>query len=134
MAVALRELDRGSRPAQLRVVRLPAPAPTPRHVYWLRRALVLCMMLVLVMSIAGAIRAVVAQPSVPVVRTDLTVVVAPGQTLWDIARRYAPANRDLTAWAAEIAAYNDVEAQSVQPGTPLVIPLETAAVTALPER
>jgi hypothetical protein len=133
MAIALRELDRGSRPSQLRLVRLPAPAPAPRHVYWLRRTLVLFMALVLMMSIAGAVRAIGNQPSVPVARTDLTVVVAPGQTLWDIARRYAPADRDLTGWAAEIAAYNDVDAQAVQPGTPLVIPLETAAVTATPE-
>ena len=134
MAVALRELDRGSRPSQLRVVRLPAPPPTPRHVYWLRRTLVLVLTLLLVLSVVGAVRALVGQPPAPVVRTDLTVVVAPGQTLWDIARRYAPADRDLTAWAAEIAAYNDVEAQTVQPGTPLVIPLETAAVTATLER
>jgi hypothetical protein len=133
MAIALRELDRGSRPSQLRVVRLPAPAPTPRYVYWLRRALVLLLTLLLTMSIAGAVRAVVTEPAVPVVRTDLTVVVTPGQTLWDIAERYAPAGRDLTAWAAEIAAYNQVDAQAVQPGTPLVIPLETAAVTATPE-
>ena len=120
MAVALRELDRGSRPSRLRLVRLP-PAPTPRHVYWLRRTLVLFMVLALVMSTMGAVRAIVAEPSVPVARTDLTVVVAPGQTLWDIAGRYAPAGRDITGWAAEIAAYNDVDAQAVRPGTPLVI-------------
>jgi LysM repeat protein len=102
-------------------------------VYWLRRALVLIIALGLVTGIVGVVRTVTARPSEPVARTNLTVVVAPGQTLWDIAAQYVPADRDLTGWAAEIAAVNDVDAQALRPGTPLVIPLETAVVTATPD-
>jgi hypothetical protein len=133
MAVALRELERGTRRSPLRVVRPPVRAPIPPHVYWLRRALVLIIALGLVMGIVGVVRTVTARPSEPVARTNLTVVVAPGQTLWDIAAQYVPADRDLTGWAAEIAAVNDVDAQALRPGTPLVIPLETAVVTATPD-
>jgi hypothetical protein len=134
MAVALRELHHGQRRPRLRV--LPAPAPTPPHVFWLRRALALLAAIGLVIAMvgaAGAIRSVTA-PAEPTARTNLTVVIAPGQTLWDIAARYAPADRDVTGFAAEIAELNDVDALSVQPGTPLVVPLETAVVTATPER
>ena len=134
MAVALRELHHGQRRLRLRLV--PAPAPTPQHVYWLRRTLVLLAatgLVLVLMGAAGAIRNV-AGPSEPVARTNLTVVVAPGQTLWDIAARYAPADRDITGFAAEIAELNDVDALAVQPGSPLVVPLETAVVTATPQR
>jgi LysM domain len=133
MAVALRELERDARRSSLRVIRTPVAVPVPRHVYWLRRALVLILAAGLLSGIVGVVGAVTAVPTEPVARTNLTVVVAPGQTLWDIAAQYVPANRDLTGWAAEIAAVNDVDAQALQPGTPLVIPLETAVVTATPD-
>jgi LysM repeat protein len=133
MAVALRELERDARRSPLRVIRTPVAAPVPRHVYWLRRALVLIIAAGLALGVVGVVRAVTAVPTEPVARTNLTVVVAPGQTLWDIAAQYVPADRDLTGWAAEIAAVNDVDAQALQPGTPLVIPLETAVVTARPD-
>lgn len=133
MAVALRELERDARRSPLHVIRTPAAVPVPRHVYWLRRALVLIIAAGLMSGVAGVVGAVTAVPAEPVARTNLTVVVAPGQTLWDIAAQYVPADRDLTGWAAEIAAVNDVDAQALQPGTPLVIPLETAVVTATPD-
>jgi LysM domain len=133
MAVALRDLDRDPRRAHLRVIRSPAPAPTPPSVYWLRRALVVFVALGVLLGVVSVVNAMTAGPPEQLARTNLTVVVGPGQTLWDIAAQYAPADRDRTAWAAEIAERNGVDAQAVRPGTPLVLPLETAAVTATAE-
>jgi hypothetical protein len=130
MAVALRDLERDRRRSYLRVIPSPAPAPTPRYVYWLRRALVIFIALGVLLGVVGLVNAVTGEPVEPIARTNVTVVVGPGQTLWDIAAQYAPADRDRTAWAAEIAELNDIDAQAIQPGTPLLIPLETAAVTA----
>lgn len=130
MAVALRDLDHGQRRPRLHV--LP-PQLTPRYVFWLRRALVLAVLIGLLLAAVGAVRAATASGSDDLVaRTNLTVVIAPGQTLWDLAERYAPEDRDLVDWADEIARFNGVDAQAIQPGTPLVIPLETAAVSAEP--
>lgn len=131
MAVALRDFDHGERRPRLRVV--PPPAAPPRSVFWLRRALMLAVVIGLLVAAVVAVRAMAAAGSdEPVARTNLTVVVGPGQTLWDLAERYAPEDRDLVDWADEIARLNGVDAQALQSGTPLVIPLETAAVSADP--
>jgi hypothetical protein len=130
MAVALRDFDHGERRPRLRVV--PPPAAPPRSVFWLRRALLLAVVIGLLVAAVVAVRAMAAGSDEPVARTNLTVVVAPGQTLWDLAERYAPEDRDLVDWADEIARLNGVDAQALQSGTPLVIPLETAAVSADP--
>ncbi|HSK90025.1 MAG TPA: LysM peptidoglycan-binding domain-containing protein [Euzebyales bacterium] len=130
MAVALKDLDHGRRPPSLRVVPVPPAAPTPPAVYWARRAVVLLAVCAVVLLTVLAVRGVTARVEDPVARTNLVVVVEPGQTLWDIAATYAPDDRDLVAWTAEIADFNDIDAQSLAAGTPLVIPLETAVVTA----
>lgn len=130
MAVALRELEHDPRRSQLRVVRPSARAPVPRRVYWLRRALVVFVAIGVVLGVVAVVDAVTGGSPERVARTNLTVVVRPGQTLWDIAAQYAPNDRDRTGWAAEIAELNDVDAGAVAPGTPLVIPLETPVVTA----
>jgi len=132
MAVALRDLERDPRRSHLRVI--PAPAPTPRYVYWLRRTLAIFAALGVLLGVVGVVNAVTGEPAEPVARTNVTVVVEPGQTLWDIAAQYAPADRDRTAWAADIAEVNDIDARAIQPGTPLLIPLETAAVTATADK
>lgn len=132
MAVALRDFDHGQRRPRLRVVPSPPPAP-PRHVFWLRRLLAIAVLIGLLIAATVAVRATTAsRADEPIARTNLTVVLGPGETLWDLAERYAPADRDLVDWADEIARLNRVDAQSVQPGTPLVVPLETAAVSADP--
>jgi len=129
MAVALRDLDHGRRPPRLRVV--PPPPPTPRHVFWLRRAIALAVLILVLVAVGGAVlAATAADADAPIERTNLTVVLGPDQTLWDLAERYAPEDRDLVDWADEVARLNGVDAQALQAGTPLVIPLETVVVSA----
>lgn len=133
MAVALRELEHGRRqPPPLRVVPAPVPPPTRRSVYRRRRALVVMLAVLLLIAAAVALRATSVDRSETVGRLQMTVVVSSGQTLWDIGRRYAPASRDLTSWVAHVADANGLDAQAVQPGTPVVIPVESAHVRARP--
>lgn len=133
MAVALRDLERGRPGPYLRVV--PAPPRTPRHVFWLRRLLVLALLAGVVLVAFGTWGRVAGAPDADaaLARTNLTVVLAPGETLWDLAERYAPADRDKVEWAGEIARLNDVEPQAVSAGTPLVVPIETPDVSAAPQ-
>ena len=51
-----------------------------------------------------------------------TVVVGPGETVWDIASEYLPAGGSTHAYVAEILAYNDVQAASIAPGAVLQLP------------
>ena len=132
MAVALRDFDHGRQRPSLRLV--PPPARPPRHVYWLRRALALAVLAGLLLAIGGVVRAMaVAGPEEVLGRTNLTVVVEPGQTLWDLAERYAPEGRDLVEWADEIARANGLDGRTLQAGMPLQIPLETVVVPAAPD-
>jgi hypothetical protein len=55
------------------------------------------------------------------------LVVAPGDTLWDLARVHAPAGTDAQEWAAAVAAGNDLEAGVLVPGTVLRVPSVTGA-------
>ena len=131
MAVALRDFDRGGQRPRLRLV--PPPARPPRHVFWLRRALALAVLAALLVVVGGVVRAMTASgPDETLGRTNLTVVVEPGQTLWDLAERYAPEGRDLVEWADEIARANGLEGRTLQAGMPLQVPLETAVVPAAP--
>lgn len=133
MAVALRDFEQPRPRPRLRVV--PAPPLGPRRrVFWMRRALVLALLVGALLAVVGGARAIGPGPDdeAQITRTDLTVVVAPGETLWQIATRYAPQDRDLVEWSNEIARRNNVDPRALQPGTPLVIPLETLSVAADP--
>jgi LysM domain-containing protein len=135
MAIALRELERGRSRPPLRVVPAPMPHQPPRpphQVYWRRRVLALAIAVLLVVAAVTAGRAVRGGRTEPAGRIQTTVVVAAGETLWDIAARYAPAGRDLNTWVAEVADANGVDAQQLQPGTPVVVPVESAHVPAVP--
>lgn len=134
MAVALRELDRDrqSRPA-LRVVP-PAPTPpTPPAVFWRRRLLVLLLVVAVAAGAVTAARAALASPPAPAgPALEVAVVVAPGDTLWDFAGRYAPADVDRAGWVARVADRNGVDAGALRPGTSLLVPVSGASVTAAP--
>ncbi len=135
MAVALRDLERGRRQRRpvLRVVHPQPPAPpTRRAVYWRRRLVVLAVVLAVTLGSVMIAGAVVSSTAMSPARVEMTVVVSAGETLWDIARRYAPATADRSAWVADVAASNDVDPAAVQPGTPIVVPVEMQRVVANP--
>lgn len=66
-------------------------------------------------------------PSVPE-RTAL-VTVAPGETLWDVASKYAP-DSDPRAVVDRIEELNGVTAGAVTAGYPLSVPVQAGVVTA----
>jgi nucleoid-associated protein YgaU len=123
MAIAAEHL--GLRPItdrpHLRVVSAgPARAPA---VYRRRRLLAAVVLLV----VAGAavlgwsgLRAQDATAAVPV--AVHTVVVAPGDTVWDLARAHAPAGVAVDAYALEIVRVNGVEPAALAPGSVLRLP------------
>ncbi|MBW3604068.1 MAG: LysM peptidoglycan-binding domain-containing protein [Actinobacteria bacterium] len=63
----------------------------------------------------------------------MTVTMSTGDTLWDLARRYAPADTDRAAWVVDVATRNGVDPGAVLPGTPLVIPVGGPQVLADPQ-
>lgn len=134
MAVALRDLEHGrqARPSLRVVPSLPTP-PTPPAVFWRRRVLVLLLVVAVAVGAATATRAVIARAGASVSpQVEVSVVVSSGETLWDLARRYAPAGADRSVWVTQVAERNDVDPGSLRPGASLVVPLEGASVTAAP--
>lgn len=131
MAVALRDLEHGrrTRPA-LRVV--PPTPPTPRGTYWRRRAAILLLLITVALGSFAATRAIIGGPNVAAPAVEVTVVVTAGQTLWDLAGRYAGPEVDRSAWVAMVASRNGIDPQGVRPGTPVAVPLTGAETTARP--
>ncbi|HWB71613.1 MAG TPA: LysM peptidoglycan-binding domain-containing protein [Egibacteraceae bacterium] len=109
----------------------PGRAPTrrlPRRVYRRRRLMALIALAVLAAA-PGALALPRLQGPVPnnaappsAARAALTVVVAPGDTIWELAATHLPAGEDLGAYVAEVVAFNGVEASRLQPGTVLRLP------------
>ena len=92
-----------------------------RRTYALRRALVSAFVLALLVAAFSAGTALRSDAAdVPV--ADVTVVVAEGETVWDIAGEHLPAGQRVHAYAAEVLAHNDVDAATVRPGTVLHLP------------
>ena len=71
---------------------------------------------VIVSSAVGQPAKVLSRPGAPE-----TVVAQPGETLWDLAERYAADGSDAHAWVDEVAALNGVQGV-VPPGTELELP------------
>jgi hypothetical protein len=133
MAVALRDLEKEhvhGRPALLVVPGQPSPPRTPPPVFWLRRALVVALAIVVVLGMVGVVRAMTSD--VRADQIDVTVVIPAGGTLWDLAERYAPAGADRSVWVAAVAERNDVDAGAIRPGTAMSVPVEAQRVTASP--
>ena len=130
MAVALRELEhRRTRRPSLRVID-PGPfAPTPRRVYWMRRLIVMVVLATLVCGGVLVTRALTDDGLSAAARFEMTVVMPPGGTLWDLAEMYAP-DQDRAAWVTEVAERNGVDPGAIRPGTPLTVSVETPTVTA----
>lgn len=58
-----------------------------------------------------------------------TVTVGAGETLWDVARHYAP-SADTGAVVARIRQLNDLGGATVVPGLPLTVPVDAQPVSA----
>jgi hypothetical protein len=103
-------------------------------VFWRRRLVVLLLVAVVAVGAATATRAVLSRTAdAAAPQIEVAVVLAPGQTLWDLARRYAPDGADRSAWVTRVADSNNVDPGALQAGTSLLLPLEGAtAVTAVP--
>ena len=89
-----------------------------------RRALLLGLWLVLIVSallwLFGA-EAV----SAPAPSDAAAVVVKPGDTLWEIADRWAPPGVDLRVMVRELVEVNELQSKTLQPGQVLQIPFDS---------
>jgi nucleoid-associated protein YgaU len=82
--------------------------------------IVLCVAIIAIAAVAMANPVVADAPGVK--PTSATVVVLPGDTLWDIARRVAPAD-DPRRTVYEIRQLNGLAGSEIRPGDDLVVPL-----------
>lgn len=135
MAVALRDLERGQqRRPTLRVVHgRPSPPAPPQWIFWARRLVVA---LVLTAAVAGAVATLRASSADAAAtgRVEVSVVLPAGETLWDLAGRYAPAGADRSSWVVDVAARNDLDPGAIPAGTPVLVPLGGDGVTAMPRQ
>lgn len=74
--------------------------------------------LILALGVTWAMRSEAAPDGI----VEATVVVGPGETVWDIATQYVPDGTHPQAYVAEVLRTNDLDAGSVQPGTVLRLP------------
>lgn len=100
---------------------------TPAAVYRRRRAVVAAVVILTAvamgMAVASATGALVGQAPPPAGAAEpVTIVVGPGDTVWDLAAPHAPAGADAMAYVVEVAAFNDVDPRAVRPGTVLRLP------------
>ncbi|MFO8076842.1 MAG: hypothetical protein ACQETV_01310 [Actinomycetota bacterium] len=58
----------------------------------------------------------------PVGGDEVVVVVAEGETMWELVLPHAPAGADPHAFVAEVAARNGVDPGRLEPGTALRVP------------
>jgi nucleoid-associated protein YgaU len=96
-------------------------AATPR-VFVIRRLVTAILFLGVVAVAIASFGVLHSQASSDASVVTATVVVGPGDTVWDIARPYAPAGVAPQAYVAQVLRYNDVQATAIQPGTVLQLP------------
>jgi len=80
-------------------------------------------LLSLVLSIGFASISGLADVSGSEVKEYITVQVAEGDTLWDLAQKYGPSNVDCRKLVYEIGKLNNVDASSLQVGQYISIPV-----------
>ena len=96
--------------------------PAAARVFLVRRLLTLAALLCLVIVAIAAFGVLRSEASSDASVMTATVVVGPGDTVWDIARDYTPAGVAPQAYVAQVLRYNDVDATAIQPGTVLQLP------------
>lgn len=98
-----------------------ARRPT-RRTYALRRALVSLVVLALLVAAFSAGMALRSDAADTASMVQATVVVAEGDTVWDIAVAYLPEGANTHAYVAQVLEHNDLDAAAVRPGTVLRLP------------
>ncbi len=88
----------------------------------LRRRLAALLVIGVVALAVSALWAMRSEAASDVGTVELTVVVAPGETVWDIATDYLPQGHQPQAYVAEVLRYNELDAAAIQPGTVLRLP------------
>ena len=99
----------------------PRQAPRRRRNVLLRRriaAALTVIALIMALGVTWAMRSEAAPDGI----VEATVVVAPGETVWDIANQYVPDGTHPQTYVAHVLRYNDLEAGAVLPGTVLRLP------------
>jgi hypothetical protein len=92
------------------------------------QSVVCCAVVLAVWAVTGMQASDAAEPAaVPVgdveASSDVVVVVAEGETVWDLVLPYAPAGSDPHEWVALVARHNDVEPRAIRPGEVLRVPI-----------
>lgn len=96
--------------------------------YWLRRATAITLLAVLLgvvgLALAGAGGVLARETAAaPALSTDgATVVVGPGETVWDAVGPWLPSGGSRHAYVAEVVALNDIDPAAVTAGTALSLP------------
>ena len=91
-----------------------------RQIFMIRRLLVLLVVLAMGLGIASLWALRSEASSEPAVAA--TVVVGPGDTVWDIAHEYVPAGVHPQAYVAAVLRHNDLDAGALAPGMVLELP------------
>ena len=128
-------LDR--RPVAASARRSPAPLATARRapvarsvarrrpthaVYVLRRLATFLALIVVISGVVWTLSATESDASLDAGTVAASVVVAPGETVWDIAQEYLPEGQNAHAYVARVLTYNGIDAAAVAPGTVLQLP------------
>lgn len=67
-------------------------------------------------------RSAAALPAAAEPAWEPTVVIAPGETVWELAAPHAPAGADLQVYVEEVLRHNGLEATAIPPGTVIRLP------------
>jgi hypothetical protein len=110
----------------MRPARRPAPVrhrPARRRATLRARRLAasLAVVTLVCLTVWGAL-ALHSEASVDPATVSATVVVGPGDTIWDIAEEYLPAGQSTHAYVARVLRHNGVDAAAVRPGAVLQLP------------
>lgn len=119
MTAAVIDQRRAVRP---QVARRPVPSRRAQRRVFLLRRLIVGLLLALMVVAIGATLALRSEAAPDATAVAATVVVGPGDTVWDIAHEYVPAGVHPQAYVAAVLRHNDIDATAVVPGTVLELP------------
>lgn len=127
---AVRRPPGGSRPAAPRRRMAPAacalPRPRPR---WGATAFIAAAVCAFVFGFGSVVGGLSAGMGSEPPRQTAVVAVAPGETLWDVASKYAP-DSDPRAVVRRIEELNGVTADGVSAGSALTVPVQAGSAAA----